>query len=74
MDINSGKLYTPEEVQRMSQAERRKLKWISSQEFAAMVELEEKERPKALARMRAENKKAQVKKRKAQKKARRKNR
>jgi hypothetical protein len=74
MDIDSGKLYTPEEVARMSKEERAKLKWINRQEMDAMIALPESDRPRALREMRAREKKAKRYKRMAQKKARKKNR
>lgn len=74
MDIDSGKLYTPEEVARMSKEARAKLTWISSDEFKAMRTIPERDRPRALKEMRAKEQAVKKAKRKAQKKARKKNR
>jgi hypothetical protein len=74
MDIESGKLYTQEEVKAMTAAERAKLTWIDRREYKIMSLLPEEERPKALRELRANDKSKAKKKRKAQRQARRKNR
>lgn len=74
MDIESGKLYTKEEVEAMTAEERKKLTWISRREYKEMATLPEKDRPKALLKMRSEKKNQKKKKRKQARASRKKNR
>ena len=74
MNPDSGKLYTEDEVQAMTEEERSKLKYISRREYSLLQDVEEGARRRTLDKMRnAELDKAK-KKRKAQKAARKKNR
>ena len=74
MEPNTEKLYTEDEVKKMTTEERSKLLWVSRQEFEALKEVEEGKRKKALLKMRKKKDKKKKAKRKAQRKARKKNR
>jgi len=74
MDPDSGKLYTEEQVEVMTQEERDKLKWITRQEFDLLQPVEEKKRPRVLDQIREIDQEVRKRKRKAQKAARKKNR
>lgn len=74
MDIETGKLYTPEEVAAMTAEMRAKLTWITRKEYQEMSLYDEAERPQRLreSRAKADAKKKQA--RKAQRTSRKKNR
>lgn len=74
MNPDSGKLYTPDEVDAMTEKERDHLTWISKAEWAKLSRIEEDERPRILQELRAQEQKFKANKRKAQKQARKKNR
>lgn len=74
MDIDSGKLYSPEEVEAMTPEERKQLTWLSRREYKAMAAIPEDQRPKALLKMRSKKKERKKKKRKQARASRKKNR
>jgi len=74
MDPNTEKLYTQEDVEKMTNEEKSKLLWISRREYEVLKHIEEGKRRKALDKMRRKAEKSKRQKRKAQRQARKKNR